>query len=578
MLIDGGNLGADSDLRAEIAVVGAGPVGIVVALELARSGHSVLLIESGNARSGGSQPDSEVITGDPFHVPMSLATRRQLGGATNMWGGRCVPFDPIDFETRTIVPGQWPLAYEDISPFFQRVCDWCKIGNALFDADQVAELRGRALVPGLTNGHVRATALERWSLPTNFGREYADALRRSPKVTVVTNLTCVEIVCDPCDRTVDHLEARTSNGKRVAIKASQYVIACGGLETTRLLFASNRVHPEGLGNHSGHLGRWYMAHVESRIAQVHFTTAPSDTIYGYERDAAGVYVRRRFTFSTDFLLEHKLPNSALWLINPTLSDPSHRSEILSFVYLMLVSPLGKRFVAEGIRQYHIKSTRSVVLRDHLLNVIRGVGPAARFAVVFAYQRYLKRGRKVPGFFVPSATNVYPLDYHAEHLPSYDSYVVPVDERDSFGVPRLRTHLVLSDDDVDGALRAHDYLDRYLRQSGLGHVEFLYRDLRQVIRSQFFGGYHQAGTTRMSARREDGVVDSDLAVHGFRDLHVASSSAFVTSGQANSTFMILALALRLVEHLRTTLASGLGTEGPPQRPRASDVSVGGVRHG
>ena len=75
-----------------------------------------------------------------------------------------------------------------------------------------------------------------------------------------------------------------------------------------------------------------------------------------------------------------------------------------------------------------------------------------------------------------------------------------------------------------------------------------------MREQLFAGCHQAGTTRMSERPEDGVVDANLAVHGVPNLHVASSSAFVTSSHANSTFMILVLALRLAEHLRGELSS------------------------
>jgi choline dehydrogenase-like flavoprotein len=63
-----------------------------------------------------------------------------------------------------------------------------------------------------------------------------------------------------------------------------------------------------------------------------------------------------------------------------------------------------------------------------------------------------------------------------------------------------------------------------------------------------GRFHQAGTTRMSEDPEDGVLTRDLAVHGYDDLYVVSSSAFVTSGQANSTFNIVLFALRLAHHL------------------------------
>ena len=222
----------------------------------------------------------------------------------------------------------------------------------------------------------------------------------------MTNLTCTEVVCDADGSGVQHLRAQSLDGRSVTISASRYVLACGGIETTRLLFASNHKHPEGLGNHSGHLGCWYMAHVESRIARVHFTTPAAETIYGHERDSAGVYVRRRLTFSEDFQISERLPNIAMWLVNPDVGDPAHGNGILSFVYLMLVSPFGRSFVAEGIRQAHIKAAQPVSKRRHLRNVLRDLPSAVRFAITFGYRRFLKRGRKVPGFFVPSAVNVY----------------------------------------------------------------------------------------------------------------------------------------------------------------------------
>jgi choline dehydrogenase-like flavoprotein len=537
-----------------VAVVGAGPAGIVVALELARRGRRVLLIDS-----GGESPNADVqrlgdlVGHDPVHVSMSLATSRRLGGASNLWGGRCVPFDPIDFKPRQIVgEARWPVTYDELEPYFQRACDWCVCGNAVFDARDIPNLAGRSLVPGFPDEEVRASSLERWSLPTNFAREYRAALLDTPGLTLVTDLTCTEVVCGPDVPRVEHIRAQGLDGRAVTISASRYVLACGGLETTRLLFASRRSHPEGLGNHSGHLGRWYMAHVETRIARVRFTTPPAETIYGHERDPDGVYVRRRLTFSEDFQISERLPNVAMWLVNPDVSDPGHGNGILSFVYLMLASPLGRFFVAEGIRQAHIKSAQPVSKRRHLLNVLRDLPSAARFALVFGYQRFVKRGRKVPGFFVRSAANAYPLLYHGEHLPHCESRVEPTSEHDALGVPRLRTNLRFTEEDIVSVIHAHRHLDDYLRAHGLGRLEYVHDDPAAAVREQLFGGYHQAGTTRMSALPDDGVVDRDLAVHGFDDLYVASSSTFVTSGQANSTFMIVVFALRLADHLSQAL--------------------------
>ncbi len=563
-IADGRRLTPDSTLSADVAVVGAGPVGIAIALSLADAGHQTLLLESGRAGfDQWTQRLGDTAGHDPHHVTMELATRRETGGASNIWGGRCVPFDPVDFEQRDVAPeAMWPVGYEELAPYFPRACEWCVCGDAVFDAHRIKGLSEREIVPGFVDGDVRASSLERWSLPTNFGRVYRRRISRSTTLSLVEGLTVTEIVCRSSERSVDHLEARTMTGMRVTVQAAKYVIACGGLEGTRLLFVSDRHHTGGLGNHSGHLGRWYMAHVEARIAEVQFTTPPSLTIYGHERDSAGVYVRRRFTFSSALQRQERLSNAALWLVNPPIAQASHGSGVLSFVYLALNSPLGHRFVAEGIRRAHVESDAPVSIWQHVRNILRHPWTTACFASAFGYQRYLRRGRKVPGFFVQSASNRYLIQYHGEHLPSYASHVRPSAEMDALGVRRLETHLCLGDEDVASIQRAHRCLDAALRRQGLGRLEITEPDPADLKRS-FLGGYHQAGTTRMSKRPEDGVVDPQLAVHGFNDLFIASSSTFVTSSQANSTFMAIVLALRLAEHLDaqltrqgTTLSTGV----------------------
>jgi choline dehydrogenase-like flavoprotein len=544
------------EIEADVAIVGAGPAGIVLALELARAGYRVVLLESGGTSFDPKvQRLGDTVGEDEYHVDMSLATRRQIGGASNLWGGRCVPFDPIDFEPRPLVgDAHWPVSYEEISRYFQRACDWCRCGEAVFNVEGIPGLAKRSLVPGFVDGEVCASALERWSLPTNFGLLYRQALEDSPSLQLASGLTCLEIVPRPTTSSegkgsVEHLRARGEDGRTVVVRAARYVIAAGGLESTRLLFASkSNEYPEGIGNHSDHLGRWYMAHVETRVARIHFSTPPGQTIYNHERDEDGVYVRRRFTFAPWAQRERGLPNVAMWLVNPEVGDASHGSGILSFVYLMLISPFGRYFVAEGIRQAHIKTSAPRSVRAHLRNVLRDLWPATKFAFTFGYQRFVRRGRKVPGFFVRSAANVYPVLYHGEHLPHHESRVEPTEERDAFGMPRLRTHLHFSEEDVRSVRRGHEMLDESLRTQGLGHVELIHEDVEEAVRQQLFGGYHQAGTTRMSAEAEDGVVDGNLAVHGFDDLFIASSSTFPTSSQANSTFMVIAFALRLADRL------------------------------
>lgn len=547
---DGENVGAET-FTADVAVIGAGPLGIVTALELADAGLSVLLVESGSGDRR-EQDLARSATQDPFHVDKPLAVHRGLGGTSTLWGGRCVPYDPVDFERRPVLEEQlWPISYADVAAYHARASDWCVCGEAAFNAKQVPELAGAQLVPGFQDGAVRATDLERWSLPTRFDREYGGRLRNHPRIRLLLGWTCTEVLLDERDLTsVASLNVGTVDGKRGTVVAQRYVLAMGGLEVTRLLLASNRQVSAGLGNAGGHLGRWYMAHVEARIAEVHLHTDPDQTSYAYERDRDGVYVRRRFTFSADAQRAKRLHNGATWLVNPMMADERHGSGVLSGAYLTLISPLGRFLLAEGIRQFGTKAVRPTSVRAHLKNVVRDLGPALRFAFSFGYARYLRRGRKAPGFFVKSATNVYPLHYHGEQLPHWESRVELSDECDALGVPKLDLNLHYSDDDIASVGRAMDVLDRELRLQGVGELEYLHDDPEQAVRDYLLdrAGLHQLGTTRMSAGAEDGVVTPDLEVHGVRGLFVASTSVFPTSSQANPTFMGVALACRLADHL------------------------------
>jgi choline dehydrogenase-like flavoprotein len=552
-------LADNSTLSADVVVVGAGPMGIVVGLQLADKGHRVLLVESGEARfDQAAQELARQAGNDPWHVPSALAVRRGIGGTSATWGGRCVPFDPIDFEPRPVVPDAlWPVGYAEMERYLGQACSWCRCGRPVFSALELPELADRSMIPGFPDGDVLTSSLERWSLPTRFGRVYRKRLQAARQLELITGLTCTHIACDPGSGAVDHLVLRSLSGRQAIARGRHYVLATGGLEATRLLMASNDVHRAGIGNSSGHLGRWYMAHVEARVARAHLTTPPESTIHDHERDAEGVYVRRRFTFSRALQRRKGLPNAAMWFVNPPMGDPIHGSGILSGVYLTLVSPAGRFMLTDAIRKAGTRTSSPVRKRDHLRNIVRDLGPAIKFALDFSYRRFLKPGRKAPGFFVRSAANVYPLDYHGEHLPNPDSRVLLTSERDALGVPRIRTEMRFSDEDVASVERAMRELDTALRDAGVGHLEFLFDDIAAGVREclREGSGFHQTGTTRMAATAADGVVDSNLAVFGAERLFVASTSTFPTSSQANPTLTGIAFALRLAQHLDRELLSG-----------------------
>lgn len=569
MILSGNEIPDGMHLRTRLVVVGAGPAGIVSALEAKRRGVDVILIETGDWRPRKKYQRLSVAHSWPSkaHAPVELAVRRQVGGTSSIWSGRCVPYDPVDFSNRDVAPDSvWPVSYQDLEVYFERACGWMHCGRPVFNVTKLPHLPN-PMIPGLEDGVVLTSSLERWSLPTNFGKTYWNDLRSGAGLRVITDTTCVGIITTDDRSRALGIDCRTLSGRAFTIGADEVIVAAGGLESTRLLMCSPGADGKSIGDHSGHLGHWYMAHLEGSIADLVLSDPAGETVYWFERDIDGSYVRRRFTFQQSYLIEHALPNISGWIANPELADASHHNAQLSLAYLALISPLGALLVPPAQR-LSLTGTRipgapygmvaKSPVRAHINNLLRHPSESIGFALGFGVKRVASRGRKPPGFFVGSPANRYPFQYHAEHLPHYESCVKLSDDVDQIGMPRLEIDIHFTKEDFDGVVAAHRHWDEYLRASGVGRLEYVTGELCDAVRDRSGGGFHQVGTTRMSKLPADGVVDANLAVHGVPNLHVVSSSVFVTSGQANSTFMVLVFAIRLIERLfgqQTTPHSG-----------------------
>jgi choline dehydrogenase-like flavoprotein len=246
---------------------------------------------------------------------------------------------------------------------------------------------------------------------------------------------------------------------------------------------------------------------------------------------------------------HGLLNAAFWPDNPPFHDPRHNSSVLTAVFLALALPAtGRRILAEAIRITHV-GPKPHRFGAHITNVFLGAHRGVRDIVNILRGRFLARPRK-PGFIVRNGDGRYALHYHSEQEPNPDSRVVLADETDRFGLPRVAIDLRFTERDVHSVIGSHQVLDSALRASATGRLEYWHREdlLPDHVLAQASDGFHQVGTTRMGQNRKNSVVDKNLKVHDVDNLYVASSSVFPTTGQANSTFLATALAIRLAHHL------------------------------
>jgi hypothetical protein len=514
---------------------------MALALEFDRLGREVLLLESGGSAVDPAMAEASraQIVDAQRHAPMQLAVVRALGGASWTWGGRCVAFDEIDWMDRTFVAeAHWPLTHDEIRPFYKPASEVLLCGSDAFTLPYK-----RKLSDGLT-----LDGVERWSRETKIILEHRTRILASQRVRLSLKSTLTGLNLSADGTQVESLCVSTPSGTH-KVKARRIVLAMGGVETTRLLLHAQQRWPSHFGGVDGPLGRYYMGHISGKIASIQFDEPTVIDDLDFKLDANGAYYRRRFMLTAQTQQQLGVLNTAFWPDNPPFYDPSHGSGVLSAVFLALAfPPTGRHLLPEAIRLAHT-GPRPYRLAEHLRNTVLGAPRGAKDIFGILADRFIRKPKK-PGFMVRNRGGKYALHYHAEQIPHSDSRITLGHEVDAFGVPRAVIDLRFSEQDVQSVIDSHAALDKALRANGIGRLEYWIpaEQMRERVYAQATDGFHQTGTTRMGDDPAQSVVDANLKVHGVENLYLASSSVFSSSGQANSTLLAVALALRLAARL------------------------------
>ncbi|MEL6678777.1 MAG: aldo/keto reductase [Pseudomonadota bacterium] len=540
-----------ADLDAEVTVIGAGPVGLITALGFARRGRRVLVLESGRDGVDAAAQDlaADALAGPGTHHEPRITVARRLGGTSNLWGGRCLPFDPIDFAPRPWLdlPG-WPIGPGDLAPYLGPACAALDAGAPVFHDP----------VPGCTptSEAFSIDTLERWSNEARAQAFHRAEIEALPNLHVALGCTVTDLRLDG-DRVAGLTVWRDGPGA-ADLPVREVVLAAGGNASTRLLLAVQRAHPALFGGTDGPLGRFYMGHVNGQIADIVFENEALHRALDFYQDAHGSYVRRRILPSAATQEAHGLANVVFWPVVPEIAEASHRSGPLSALFLALSTPvLGRKFIAEPIRLKHIGQPPYARGR-HLMNVLRDPIATLSFVPWFIWNRYGAKTR-IPGFFLQNPGRRYGLEFHAEHLPGAESRMTLGDGTDRTGLPRLVIDLKFSDADVESVLRAHEALEAWLTAEGFARLVYRFEDRAAGVLVEAQHGNHQVGTIPMGASGQGasrgashgggaGVVDGWGTSHDLGNLHVISTAILPTSGQANPTLTAVQLGLRLVDRL------------------------------
>ena len=508
------------DLEGEVCIIGAGAAGISLTRRLLELGHTVVLLESGGLDY---EPATAALNagdnaGEDYY-DLEDSRLRFFGGTTAIWGGRCAELDPIDLERRDYVPHSgWPIGWDELERWYAEARPHFGLPTGRPEPDSL-----RAAGVKLPSFAELETPL--WTFDRRFNRfawESCADLEADPKCQVAIHATVTAIVAE--GRGIGRVEARSLGAGRLTVRAKAFVLAAGGIETPRLLLASD------LGNGHDQVGRYFMEHPHARGGRI---------VKGAAWPLLKAFGRRHRIAGQDLAA----------LISP--SEALQRREGILNTSLTIVArqPQGRRqFI--GMKAYSgLKHSMAPTKRG------RALWMATKKAAGWA-QRHVDPAR--PWLLHKLGNLEIALLVRGEQAPNPESRVTLGGERDPTGVPRVKLDWRLLPIDVRSVAMLVETLGRELERLGLGRVEpadWLAGGRWQtdpLISSHPIGGYHHMGTTRMGSDPRTSVTDSDGRVHGLGNLWVAGSSLFPTGGWANPTLTIVALALRSAETISREL--------------------------
>ena len=492
--------------KADFAIIGAGASGITLSIELEKLGFSVILIEGGDLNYSKRSQDLYSGNFSKRDLPYGLrdSRMRYFGGSTNCWAGVMAELDEEDFEKRNWIPySGWPFSKKELIPWYRKAVSILNFNhNEIFDNSY----------PSINGMEIRPTSSAKTRL---FGVHFRSRLKNSKKIKVFTEANFSKMIRKDDGKTVESIKIKTYNKKSTTIFAKNYIISCGGIENARVLLNTKTKDLKAIGNNYDNVGRFFSDHPIAPSAT--FITLDSNdyktSVYNHEN------YKNIFHYKLPYAIQKKyktlnicltlwpefneLNNEVLaaWNIKKYFSDPKNYSLSYDDIRKTLSNPYG---VYKAMKSRFNNNKERISVR-----------------------------------------------FQMEQSPNPNNRVSLINEKDELGLNKINLNWDFSEIERHSIDIAISRFADGLHQAKIGSIKLDDKLIsnRKELPFDLRGGNHHSGTTRISDQPNNGVVDSNLKVYDTNNLYVCGSSVFPTNGWANPTFTIIALSLRLANHLK-----------------------------
>jgi choline dehydrogenase-like flavoprotein len=525
MIASLGDTGAETlePVQCDVAVVGAGIAGTVLACELARRGVRVVVLESGGpVQAEDTHPLNRVVQRGQLYRGAEHGRFRCLGGTSTRWGGAMLPFLEHDLAAGT-TPGRaapWPVSLDELMAYLPRI-------EALFRLPP-----GPYEMPQPGGQGAEATFLPRAAKWPSFARRNVarifEADLRSPGgPRVWLDATVTRIALSDSGR-AHGIEARNPAGSRVTVIPTLAVIAAGAIESTRLLLKLDGDYDQRLFSSYGIIGRHFHDHLAAPVATIRVRDrARLNAFVGFRFEATGMR-SARFELAGAVRTRCSLPGA--------------------FAHITFSAPDRNGFDAlRGI--YRSLQRRGPPEASDLALLARNSGWLTRAA----WTRFVRRR------LLPPDEATFEVQLVTEQVPAASNRVsLSSQEQDGLGVPLAEIDWRVSDQDIEHCLAIRSLFAEFWSRSALAQLGDLeLHDPARLAESLAEGGgiYHPGGTLPMASSPCGGVLDAQLRAFAVPNLRVISTAAFPSGGAANPTMMLLLFALRAADDIYREIAAG-----------------------